>query len=424
MSRSSAGAASLVVMLTVITFGIAGGEQRRTESMIYPSATDPRFGQILEQFGENPVAAEYVAAVQGCLARGTLSDTLCSYVLTDARDAPYDVMALTKGVCAVVQKESLREEGGRWTLATTTCQTYGQIRAKEIVGTAFLYGDSVVATAKHVLDECGGAERAALVFDFMVTDSTPVGPTSFRHDQVVTEVSEISSASPTGWVLLSFRKQLGRRPLSTDFAFRDEGDSVFALGHPFGLPMKYHGPSAINCSHMQCPYFTSRLNMYPYNSGSPIFSLGGTVIGIHEAGPCNRARCAVEIARRTVKHRGTRGGCPGPCCGSDHIRIAEVTGTTQPPMATVITAQTVAIIDARGAISPPQRFLLVTPESPVSLYFWCGTYVEFLTCDDPGEDPEEVCNLIWDGRTISPGEHWTLVQSDSSNSMCVEMVEE
>jgi hypothetical protein len=61
-------------------------------------------------------------------------------------------------------------------------------------------------------------------------------------------------------------------------------DTVFALGYPSGLPLKYSGLAEV-INWPENFYFTANLNSLSGNSGSPVFNESQHVVGILVAGP-------------------------------------------------------------------------------------------------------------------------------------------
>lgn len=73
------------------------------------------------------------------------------------------------------------------------------------------------------------------------------------------------------------------QPLKLNFKGVQNGESVFAVGHPSGLPAKYSGQSKV--FDVSNPYhFRVNLDTLGGNSGSPVFNTKNEVVGILVAG--------------------------------------------------------------------------------------------------------------------------------------------
>lgn len=94
------------------------------------------------------------------------------------------------------------------------------------------------------------------------------------------------------------RPVTSREPLKISHAINNKNDSVFILGHPLGLPMKYAGGAKITDDlRQQSPSLMTNLDAFAGNSGSPVFNRKKEVIGVLVGGSPNRTTYHDESAR-------------------------------------------------------------------------------------------------------------------------------
>ena len=141
--------------------------------------------------------------------------------------------------------------------------------------TGFLVASDVVVTAGHCVDASSISE-ARFVFGFRMADQDNA-VTSFTKDQVY-EASAIIARkldATTGedWAVVRLnRAVVGVTPLK----FRKSGkiadsENVYVIGYPTGLPCKVSDNATVNQNNDRF-VFTSNLDTYGGNSGSPVFN--------------------------------------------------------------------------------------------------------------------------------------------------------
>jgi hypothetical protein len=141
--------------------------------------------------------------------------------------------------------------------------------------TGFLVASDVVVTAGHCID-ASNISGARFVFGFRMTDeNTPV--TSFTKDQVYGASAiidrKLDAATGEDWAVVRLnRAVVGVTPLK----FRQSGkiadsEKVYVIGYPSGLPCKVSDNATVNQNNDGF-VFTSNLDTYAGNSGSPVFN--------------------------------------------------------------------------------------------------------------------------------------------------------
>ena len=162
-------------------------------------------------------------------------------------------------------------------------------------GTAYLAGPGLVLTAGHCVFKKNTYEVNAarvnstmLIFGFYLSAPQIVAP---LHESRICRIENVICASQNkeegDWALLKLDKHPeGAVPLSFDFDnLVKKSTSIYMLGHPSGLPMKYtYGGDIIHVEESS-PHFEAALDAYAGNSGSPVFdAITKKVIGILTAG--------------------------------------------------------------------------------------------------------------------------------------------
>jgi V8-like Glu-specific endopeptidase len=190
--------------------------------------------------------------------------------------------------------------------STNTMRNSMQVCAEEkfsnepLLGTCtgFLIAPNLLLSAGHCMVEKGelaaakvttACERNTWVFGFnQTTTSTPL---SFNKDQVYNckrvvygtfGIKTADNDEGTDFAIVELdRNVVGRIPLTIrrEGAVR-EGEKLFLLGHPSGLPLKYaSGGEVVDSRALH--YFVSNVDSFQGNSGSPVINFEtGVVEGI------------------------------------------------------------------------------------------------------------------------------------------------
>jgi hypothetical protein len=139
--------------------------------------------------------------------------------------------------------------------------------------TGFLVKEDVIATAGHCADKKGVIELR-IVFGFkMLGRSTPVTWISneniYKGLKIIHRVYD-PKGNGSDWALIKLDRKVEEHPLvklSEKAIYLDQ--SVYILGHPCGLPLKYASGAQVRDITDTC--FAADLNVYCGNSGSPVF---------------------------------------------------------------------------------------------------------------------------------------------------------
>ena len=242
------------------------------------------------------------------------------------------VLAVSRGVVALVWKSALRNNGNG--TSTLTTESFGASKLlcrseaffeQPIAAfcTGFLVAPDVVATAGH----CVTAENVTevrFVFGFRMIDARHAHTTISNEDiyagfRVIDRRQEgagadwalvqLDRAAPSDKVV-SIRRQPGR--IAGD-------QQVYVIGHPCGLPTKYAAGARVRFNE-NAAFFVANLDTYGGNSGSPVFNAEtNEVEGVLVRGETDfvsQGNCNVSLV------------CPAgaSCRGEDCTRVSEFAG--------------------------------------------------------------------------------------------------
>lgn len=218
-------------------------------------------------------------------------DRIDVYQEEDARRA-----AWAASTCALVTPDALTSNGdGTYTLDTMDyLQGYLPACDDEPFGdqptaafcTGFVVGTDLIATAGHCIDEYTLSDTR-FVFGFTMTDAE-TAVTTFDESQVYTGIEMVAHElfgefdysivrvdkpiTAPGAQVLALRR-IGTVPVGTQ---------IGVIGHPAGLPTKIaFGDATVVRTNFNEGYFTTNLDTFGGNSGSPVFNADtGIVEGI------------------------------------------------------------------------------------------------------------------------------------------------
>jgi V8-like Glu-specific endopeptidase len=153
---------------------------------------------------------------------------------------------------------------------------YGQPVAAGLMCTGVLVAPDVVATAAHFVRETN-VRKLYFIFGYVMRfPGAPI--TRFPKENVYCGVEilqrtyDVDGPNATGsdWALVRLdRKVEGREIVTVSKSPAFRGQSLYVLGHPCSLPLKYAPGGMVK--HIENAYFTSEIDLYSGNSGSPVF---------------------------------------------------------------------------------------------------------------------------------------------------------
>lgn len=164
--------------------------------------------------------------------------------------------------------------------------------------TGFLVAPDIIATAGHCLNQ-SDVHTIRFVFGFRMTNKD-TAQTTISSSEIYKGIKIIGhqlDSNAADWTLVQLdRPVANHKPLKIRREDKiKDGTSLYVIGHPIGLPIKYAGKANV-LDNSSKTYFTAGLDTYHGNSGSPVFNTEtGEVEGILvrggedfvRAGQCN-----------------------------------------------------------------------------------------------------------------------------------------
>lgn len=184
-------------------------------------------------------------------------------------------------VATVCKSEALVTPGNGFTMLKT--KNYGkafdlcdfepfrdQPVARLLICTGFLVKEDVVATAAHFADQ-ENVKSLRFMFGYRMEDPyTPVTQVPDRDIYTGVEIVErVYDPEGADWALVRLDRKVEDRPVA-QLAENGiaEGQKVYVMGHPCGLPLKYSPGSVVG--QIKDAHFHAGLDIYSSNSGSPV----------------------------------------------------------------------------------------------------------------------------------------------------------
>ncbi|OQW50490.1 MAG: hypothetical protein A4S09_01470 [Proteobacteria bacterium SG_bin7] len=190
--------------------------------------------------------------------------------------------------------------------------------------TGYLVSSDIVVTAGHCIESIKECKNSRFVFDFGLYSPNdtyykiPIEKIFDCSQLLYTNNPELTKSGPD-LAVIRLTNRVDRPPLQLERQTTiHENDSIFILGHPLGLPLKYAGEAEVikveSKSTLRC-----NLDAYRGNSGSPVFNarsyriegmlLSGEDDFIEEKGKCSRSKICN----------------PGDSCeGEEVLRVSEI----------------------------------------------------------------------------------------------------
>lgn len=220
----------------------------------------------------------------------------------DYYEAAVPLRVLADSVVSMWYDSAVKIGGGNAVLGVITLKDLGFCPGQKFVEqpagafcTGALVGEDLMLTAGHCVPDQAACGKTRFVFDYAVR-AAGVYPYSvpaaglYSCKKVVKSKYTLNrpfdffmgGRGPDFALVQLDRKVRGRRPLMINRRGRiPEGEKVFIIGHPFGLPVKISANAKVRDASPK-RFFVTDLDTFGGNSGSPVFNARTALIeGIH-----------------------------------------------------------------------------------------------------------------------------------------------
>ena len=237
----------------------------------------------------------------------------------DYSDSSSAMQSLADSVVSIWDKDYVLSKDGKSYLATVTFQKRvglcdGEVFGQQPAGafcSGTLVGEDLILTAGHCITDSASCAKARFVFGFNDKAVKNIKPFNENVSLVPVDNNDVYSCSsivkrnlgkqhnstvgmiwdyimyqhdkvaPDYALIKLDRKVKGHKPLPVERSKKlNEGDSIFVIGHPVGLPVKVAGGATIRNNKPKNFYLTD-LDTFGGNSGSAVFSSAtNKIIGI------------------------------------------------------------------------------------------------------------------------------------------------
>lgn len=234
------------------------------------------------------------AILPGMLLAGPMFPVPKSIYGTDNRQDYFEAFPamrqLSDSVASLWKGWAVEPAGGGYRLNTDTFgEKYnlcpGEKFSEQPVGadcSGSLVGEDLVMTAGHCIRNELGCADAKIVFGFAITSAGGIAPTDIPQKDVYSckeiVTRRLEGGGPDYALIRLDRKVEGRRPLPINRGSKlKNGDKVFVIGHPVGIPLKVSGDASVR-DVAKPGFFVADLDTFGGNSGSPVFNASNNLI--------------------------------------------------------------------------------------------------------------------------------------------------
>ncbi len=182
--------------------------------------------------------------------------------------------------CVTIKNEwaTLNVKDYKKTFSLCDCERFSnQPIAAKYACTCFLVSDDVVATAGHFLQSGRNPQDFRVVFGYKMENAftaiTQVPKEKVYHGAEFIGIQCNRDKKTPDWGLLRLdRKVEGQYIAKLAQSLISIGQSIYTIGHPAGLPLKFATGAHIQDTESEC-LFSADLDVFMGNSGSPVFDM-------------------------------------------------------------------------------------------------------------------------------------------------------
>ncbi|HAH32962.1 MAG TPA: serine protease [Elusimicrobia bacterium] len=137
-----------------------------------------------------------------------------------------------------------------------------------------LVGPDLIMTAGHCLADAADCAATKIVFGFSVKKMGGQAPLKIAQNEVYNckQIVKVLEGDADYSLIRLNRPVTGHKPLAVNRSSKlKNGDGVFVIGHPKGLPLKIADRATVR-DIAPAGYFSTDLDTFSGNSGSPVFN--------------------------------------------------------------------------------------------------------------------------------------------------------
>jgi hypothetical protein len=169
----------------------------------------------------------------------------------------------------------------------------------------------LVLTAGHCIGTAEYAiENVAFVFGYRMRTKTELDVILADDVYHGLQILDREESKNGDWALVKLDRPVSakHRPLLIHGASVSEGDALFVIGHPMGLPAKYAAHAQVT-GDAGTPSFLANLDVYGGNSGSPVFDANHEIVGVLVEGQADFVKnwnlgCVLSQVYPSTGHQG------------------------------------------------------------------------------------------------------------------------
>ncbi len=192
-----------------------------------------------------------------------------------------NILLLADATVALISKDYFRDNGfdgfnlknSKYGKSNNLCSEESFYQQPSLAGcSGVLIAEDLIATAGHCVNNTAGCKRSSFVFDYKMTDSnTPPIASVYENVYNCKEIVKRELSETVDYAIIRLDRPVKKRiPVKLQHSSVQEGDELFVIGHPAGLPTKFADGAKVRT--VSSTHFSANLDTYEGNSGSAVFN--------------------------------------------------------------------------------------------------------------------------------------------------------